>query len=39
LEVLFVPVTSLVIGWVKKREPSYGAPAAAMSDTAVTGAA
>jgi uncharacterized integral membrane protein (TIGR00697 family) len=29
VEFLFVPVTSLVIGWVKKREPSYGAVAAA----------
>ncbi|WP_142058711.1 queuosine precursor transporter [Pseudarthrobacter sp. B4EP4b] len=25
VEFIFVPVTSLVIGWVKKREPSYGA--------------
>jgi len=25
VEFLFVPVTSLVIGWIKKREPSYGA--------------
>lgn len=25
VEFLFVPVTALVIGWVKKREPSYGA--------------
>lgn len=25
VEYLFVPVTSLVIGWIKKREPSYGA--------------
>lgn len=24
VEFIFVPVTSLVIGWVKKREPSYG---------------
>lgn len=24
VEYLFVPVTSLVIGWIKKREPSYG---------------
>ncbi len=24
VEFLFVPVTSLVIGWIKKREPSYG---------------
>ncbi|MCT9625714.1 queuosine precursor transporter [Pseudarthrobacter equi] len=24
VEFLFVPVTTLVIGWVKKREPSYG---------------
>jgi len=23
-----VPVTTLVIGWIKKREPSYGAAAA-----------
>lgn len=27
VEFLFVPVTALVIGWVKKREPSYGAAA------------
>ena len=25
VEFLFVPVTTLVIGWIKKREPSYGA--------------
>lgn len=25
VEFLFVPVTTLAIGWVKKREPSYGA--------------
>jgi hypothetical protein len=25
VEFAFVPLTSLVIGWVKKREPSYGA--------------
>ncbi len=25
VEILFVPVTSLAIGWIKKREPSYGA--------------
>lgn len=25
VEFLFVPVTALVIGWIKKREPSYGA--------------
>jgi uncharacterized integral membrane protein (TIGR00697 family) len=25
VEFLFVPVTALVIGWVKRREPSYGA--------------
>jgi uncharacterized integral membrane protein (TIGR00697 family) len=24
VEFIFVPVTSLVIGWIKKREPSYG---------------
>jgi uncharacterized PurR-regulated membrane protein YhhQ (DUF165 family) len=28
VEFIFVPVTSLVIGWVKKHEPSYGVPAA-----------
>lgn len=27
VEFIFVPVTSLVIGWIKKREPSYGAVA------------
>jgi hypothetical protein len=31
VEFIFVPVTSSVIGWIKKREPSYG--------TAVTDAA
>lgn len=25
VEFLFVPLTALVIGWIKKREPSYGA--------------
>ena len=25
VEFPFVPLTSLAIGWVKKREPSYGA--------------
>jgi len=25
VEFLFVPVTALAIGWIKKREPSYGA--------------
>jgi uncharacterized PurR-regulated membrane protein YhhQ (DUF165 family) len=25
VEFLFVPVTTLAIGWVKRREPSYGA--------------
>lgn len=29
VEFLFVPVTSLVIGWIKKREPSYGTVASA----------
>jgi hypothetical protein len=30
VEFILVPVTSLVIGWIKKREPSYGTvPAAA----------
>ncbi|GAB5080033.1 queuosine precursor transporter [Arthrobacter sp. AD-310] len=29
VEFIFVPVTSLVIGWVKKREPSYGTVASA----------
>ncbi|BCW57407.1 putative integral membrane protein (TIGR00697 family) [Paenarthrobacter nicotinovorans] len=28
VEFLFVPVTVLVVGWIKKREPSYGAAAA-----------
>lgn len=28
VEFLFVPVTVLVVGWIKKREPSYGAVAA-----------
>jgi hypothetical protein len=31
VEFIFVPVTSLVIGWVKKREPSYGVPAASAN--------
>jgi uncharacterized PurR-regulated membrane protein YhhQ (DUF165 family) len=39
VEFLFVPVTSLVIGWIKKREPSYGVPSADVTDAAVTGAA
>ena len=25
VEFLFVPVTAAAIGWIKKREPSYGA--------------
>ncbi|WP_407708945.1 queuosine precursor transporter [Arthrobacter nitrophenolicus] len=29
VEFILVPVTSLVIGWIKKREPSYGAGALA----------
>jgi uncharacterized integral membrane protein (TIGR00697 family) len=29
VEFILVPVTSLVIGWIKKREPSYGTAAAA----------
>lgn len=29
VEFLFVPVTVLVVGWIKKREPSYGGVAAA----------
>ena len=29
VEFIFVPVTSLVIAWVKKREPSYGTVAPA----------
>ena len=37
VEFLFVPVTSLAINWVKRREPSYGAPARAAE--AVTNAA
>ena len=24
VEFLFVPITVLVVGWIKKREPSYG---------------
>lgn len=28
VEFLFVPITVLVVGWIKKREPSYGAVAA-----------
>lgn len=28
VEFLFVPVTVLVVGWIKKREPSYGVSAA-----------
>lgn len=28
VEFLFVPITVLVVGWIKKREPSYGAAAA-----------
>ncbi|WP_347109596.1 queuosine precursor transporter [Paenarthrobacter sp. S56] len=28
VEFIFVPVTVLVVGWIKKREPSYGAVAA-----------
>ncbi|NHW49480.1 queuosine precursor transporter [Paenarthrobacter sp. MSM-2-10-13] len=28
VEFLFVPVTVVVVGWIKKREPSYGAAAA-----------
>ena len=34
VEFLFVPVTALVIGWIKKREPSYGVPAAAVANAA-----
>jgi hypothetical protein len=34
VEFLFVPVTTLVIGWIKKREPSYGAAAAAVTGAA-----
>lgn len=28
VEFLFVPVTVMVVGWIKKREPSYGVVAA-----------
>ncbi|MFJ4208977.1 queuosine precursor transporter [Paenarthrobacter sp. NPDC089675] len=28
VEFIFVPITVLVVGWIKKREPSYGAVAA-----------
>ena len=28
VEIIFLPVTSLVIRWIKKREPSYGQLAA-----------
>ncbi|MEI2277075.1 queuosine precursor transporter [Paenarthrobacter ilicis] len=28
VEILFVPITVLVVGWIKKREPSYGVAAA-----------
>ncbi|WP_405474573.1 queuosine precursor transporter [Paenarthrobacter ilicis] len=28
VEILFVPITVLVVGWIKKREPSYGVVAA-----------
>jgi len=28
VEFLFVPITVLVVGWIKKREPSYGVVAA-----------
>ncbi|MFP5368991.1 queuosine precursor transporter [Pseudarthrobacter phenanthrenivorans] len=34
VEFILVPVTTLVIRWVKKREPSYGAPNAAVTDAA-----
>ena len=34
VEFILVPVTSLVIRWVKKREPSYGVPAAAVTNAA-----
>ena len=34
VEFILVPVTSLVIRWVKKREPSYGVPAAAVTNPA-----
>jgi hypothetical protein len=34
VEFLFVPVTALAIGWIKKREPSYGAPGAAVTGAA-----
>jgi hypothetical protein len=37
VEFLFVPVTSLVINWVKRREPSYGV--AGHAAEAVTNAA
>ena len=34
VEFVFVPVTTLVIGWIKKREPSYGAAAAPVTGAA-----
>ena len=34
VEFILVPVTSLVIRWVKKREPSYGFPTAAVTNPA-----
>jgi hypothetical protein len=34
VEFILVPVTSLVIRWVKKREPSYGFPTAAVTNAA-----
>lgn len=34
VEYLLMPVTYLIIGWLKRREPSYGEPAAAGSDNA-----
>lgn len=34
LQYSLVPVTALVIGWIKKREPSYGLAAAASPDPA-----
>ena len=34
VEFILVPVTSLVIRWVKKREPSYGGPVAAVTNAA-----
>lgn len=34
VEFLFVPITSLAINWVKKREPSYGVPGRAAAAAA-----